>query len=798
MLRPFLRNASAGLALMLLAVSPLSPAPREIAALRGALLDLPGPAGRASGAEAVHLLVPQLPGLAPQEAVPVFARGGEVYVPISFLRQAGFQESGQAVMKGGVPFAALSSVRGLSGGMAVEEGVLDLACAGACFGETRLSLAGEARAVQPLGGAGGFFNYDALLQTGDPGTGWGVFGEAGIFAGPGTGVFSFTCGRGMDGARCLRLESSIVHDDPSLMTRLVLGDALTQPGLSGAPLRFGGVKWGTDFSLRPGFVTFPVPDFAGTAELPSTVDLFINGTRRTRADVPAGPFAVEDLPVLQGAGEAQLVLRDTLGRERVITADYYASPSLLKPGLDDFSLEAGFLREDYAVSSNQYGEAFAGGLYRRGISDWLTAELRGAAGEAGPSGGLGFSLAHPFFGAATMGVAASRRGGEIGFLGHAAYEWRASPFSVALGAEIAEPQFRRLGGRADRDFARSTLRGQLSLASLRGESLALSWLSRDEREGEQGVPRPDFESLGVSLSGPLGAGFYRLSVQRYLAPEDEVFAGVSFSFPLGEGRSAGAAFEQDEDAFGWDLRFRQDAPTDGGVGAYARLGHETEGRQEAGLDYRTSIGDFGIAGARFAGASALRLSARGAFVTAGGAAALARPVTDGFAIIDVGGEENVGIYQDGRLAGHTDAGGQFVLTSLRAYDENRLSFDPRDLPLRASFGAAEQTLVPRYRAGYRIAFKAEENSGAVLRLLDEEGKPFPEGALIRLQGREAALPVGAGGKVYLTSLPPGPALHFQTGEGVCAVRLPVQEAPLPEAPYRDFGTLACRSKGEGL
>jgi outer membrane usher protein len=144
-------------------------------------------------------------------------------------------------------------------------------------------------------------------------------------------------------------------------------------------VRFGGLQYATNFGTDPGFVTFPLPAIGGLAEQDAVVDVLIDNLARVSGEVPTGPFAVDNLPVVTGAGEVQLRVTDLLGRERLVTQPYYVSSRLLKPGLHDFSYELGFEREDFAAKSFAYGEPLASTTHRYGLTDRLTAEAHAEA-----------------------------------------------------------------------------------------------------------------------------------------------------------------------------------------------------------------------------------------------------------------------------------------------------------------------------------------------------------------------------------------------------------------------------------
>src|SRR5204862_5245724 len=103
--------------------------------------------------------------------------------------------------------------------------------------------------------------------------------------------------------------------------------------------------------------------------------------------VPPGPFSIANIPTVNGSGNVQLGVRDLFGREQIISQPFYASVNLLKAGLEDYSYEAGFERNNFGVESFDYGRAVASATYRRGLTDRLTGEVRGeAARDLGVTG----------------------------------------------------------------------------------------------------------------------------------------------------------------------------------------------------------------------------------------------------------------------------------------------------------------------------------------------------------------------------------------------------------------------------
>ena len=148
-------------------------------------------------------------------------------------------------------------------------------------------------------------------------------------------------------------------------------------------MRLGGAQITHDFTMRPDLVTFPLPSMAGSVSVPSTVDVLVNGAQVLSRQVQPGPFDVPQLPVITGAGQVQLTVTNALGQQVTTTLPFYASANLLAPGLHTYSLEAGFVRLNWGVVSNDYGAFAASGTYRRGLTDDVTVEAH-AEGTQGP------------------------------------------------------------------------------------------------------------------------------------------------------------------------------------------------------------------------------------------------------------------------------------------------------------------------------------------------------------------------------------------------------------------------------
>lgn len=503
-----------------------------------------------------------------------------------------------------------------------------------------------------------------------------------------------------DGRRVIRLDTAWRVDDAESMRALVLGDGIASSGAWGRALRFGGVSWGTDFSLRPDQVTFALPQMQGVAALPSTLDLYVNGVLARREPVDAGPFVLSDIPAQTGQGQARLVVRDLLGREQVITQDFYAAPQLLHAGLVDWRIDAGLLREDYALESARYGTPAVVGSHRRGVTDRLTLELRTELERARQVLGAAAAVALPLGGVGELAMAAGESGDGGAGLIQASFEFRGAPaargLSLGGGLRRVSSRWTDLGERHARDRQSANIR--VGLVPMRGWSLALTAVRTDRRD----EPRLDLLSMDVGtrlsdrwlVSANLG--------QTRQGWRDE-FLGLTLiahwggSSTVVDWRRANGSAQR---AFEWQRNARDSL--DDRYRIRAEDG-EVE-RLLAEAEWASTRGSVGAALGHDGSNEALRLRATSGLAWLGDDVFWTRAGDDGFAVVDTHGLADVGVLHDHRLAARTDERGLALLPGLRPFQSNTIGLVDADIPIDAEVEALEQHLAPDSRGGVRVDF----------------------------------------------------------------------------------------------
>ncbi|HEY6095639.1 MAG TPA: fimbria/pilus outer membrane usher protein [Gallionellaceae bacterium] len=658
---------------------------------------------------------------------------------------------------------------------------------------------GEANVLQrsPSVSPGGFFNYDLLTQrdsvtqTGQAGddtvrqSSSGLF-EAGIFNQYGVGTTSFLWRNPGTPQNVTRLDTAWTRDDPESMTRFQVGDNITSAGTWGRAVRFGGLQWRSNFDTQPGFITFPQPGAAGIATLPSTVDVYVNNAKRLSQAVPPGPFEISNVPVITGAGDVQLVVTDLLGRQQVITDHYYASRSLLREGLSDFSYEAGVAREDYSLYSNHYGQSFGIATHRHGVSDRFTRELRAEVLSDQRTAGLGGIYLWPAVGTAQGALAASNGPDGGGTLVMAGIEHVGQGVSWSIQDQAGSEDFTELGwvvGSVRPRRIRSLLLS-FPIAGL-GGSMSLSSVN------QQYWGQADSQLWSISYSRNLSRDFF-LSAYATKSTTSETDPSYVIGFAIGTylGDRTSASMQVNRQQAGSDtiLQVHRNLPEGPGVGYRLMADQGLNTRQEAEGAWQTGVGTYTAGASHQAEISSTRLGASGAVAFLGGSAFLSRRIDDSFAVVDAGGYPDVRVYYENRLAGTTDSQGKALIPHLLPYQQNRISVEESDLPIEAQLDTRELFITPALRSGAYAEFPIRTIHGGTLTVVLADGSYFPAGGKVVILDQSEEYPVGERGEVFLPELRKTNQLFVVWKNQACEITV---DLPPDSPPLADLGRRTC-------
>ena len=677
---------------------------------------------------------------------------GRIAVPVDSLDRWRLRRPDVAPrFSNGAPYYPLDAIPGVTYAYDAAKQRLTITAPAQAFTDTRFANAAERYPAPTAPQVGGFLNYNLFGSHASGESQYAGQFEAGLFTPYGVLVAGLLAQNSADATSAIRLDTTWTSDFPQRLTTLRIGDAVNVPGAWGRAVRFGGVQYSTNFATQPGYITFPAIAANGQAALPSTVDVFVNNALVAQRPVPPGPFSITNIPTVNGSGNVQLVVRDLFGREQIISQPFYASVNVLKAGLEDYSYEAGFERNNFGVESFDYGRAVASATYRRGITDQLTGEVRGEFARDLAAAGIAANYLITDIGVVSATAAASGGGGAgTGALGGVGFQRQTGQLSVALQAQWTSAAFREIGATPENPLPLRQWSASLGYQLERLGSAGITYVAQDFRT------KPNIHVLSVGYSVGLGPwAFLSLSAAKTFGTGGNIALGASVTVPLGERTLAAASYNGTRSSTQGntsDTSFTLQRSVPAGEGYGYRIIAHTDGEIQASGTWQNNVGTYTADVSRFQGANAARLSVAGGIGYVGGHAFLSRQITDSFGVVRVADYPDVGVLQDNQPVGRTNADGYAVLPQLRAYDVNRVSIDEHDLPLDAQVDKLKMEAVPYYRSGLLLDFPVRRSHGATLRIRLDDGAPIPSGAIVQVTGRDEDFPVGLDGEAYVTGL----------------------------------------------
>ena len=662
---------------------------------------------------------------------------------------------------------------------------LALQCKASCFPPSKLTPQRNIPPPDPTP-TGLFVNYDLLAEKSGSNEFLGGLAEIGVFSNLGSGTLTLS-GRDFTGdAKVVRLDTSWTIDLPGKRQRWRFGDSITQHGGWGRAARFGGIQFGTDFGLQPGFISFPTPSISGGAALPSTAEIFVNGSRRGSINLEPGPFTIEQPPVISGSGDLLVVVRDLLGRETLLNRPFYTSRALLRPGLTEYSAEAGFLRSNFGSRSNDYAEPFIAGSYRKGINQLFTAGLHAELSSKRAGIGPYIDWQLPFGGILSSSTAISVKDGKAGAVFQMEFNWEAQNFGFSASNEWISKNFTRLGASDTVLEPRMQTSANVGFDVTDNGSFSINYLRVDERDG------PNLQIASGNFAMQIGdIGSLNANVSRSFGEVKDTAIFLIFTARLSGRTTGSASLDHSGDTWSSSIRASSNAPASGGFGYRAQATIEAKERAQAGVTYNSNKGIISLDHSIFNGSHTTRLGLKGGAVMLDGKSFLSNPIDDSFAVVKVGAFENVGVLRDNRPVTKTDKTGYAFISRLRPYEQNRISIDPLDLPMSAEIGATSLMPVPRRRSGVIVDFPVSRTFAAMLKVVDSAGKPLPLGTVLQEAGGTDRFYVGFDSAIYITGLDQPKTLIAQMPDGTCIIS--INAVPASGFPAR-LGTVTCKKE----
>ncbi len=613
---------------------------------------------------------------------------------------------------------------------------------------------------------GAFLNYDmtAIYNTQKYQTyneqnfnSYNILGvpEFGLFTSQGVGCTSFLASKNSKTSNILRLDSNWIYDIPEKMQRWVMGDTVTRTSDWGGAARIGGIQWSTNFLMQPNFVTFPLPDFKGITELPSTVDIFVNNALVLNKNIEGGPLRINNIPIVNGQGTATIVTRDLLGRETFIYLPYNTDIQLLKPGLIDFSFEMGALRKHYGLRNNKYKGFAITGTYNRGITNDWTLGSHTEIQDTQKNLGITTSNAIGNIGILSTSTAISIKDidKKTGKLMKIKFQRTADPYSFGVSTTHATKNFRQIGlGKNEyMPFAQYQVFGGYNNQIYGSLSTTFTY---QKRRSEQNVGL-----ITTSYQKNIFNGlFFNIGMTRVLRPRKDTTIFLSITMDLKNIGNLSTYSSYNSKRKQQTVQLNKNLPLNEGYGYQAIVSNiknqtKTDQIVDGTFYYQNTAGQYFARAATFPELNLYQGGVSGSIVFLNSKLYPSQKTFDSFALVQIPDFSNVRIYRDNQEVGTTNSEGDLLVSNLRSYNKHLFKAELKDLPLSAAIEQAEEPTIPPYKSGVIVKLAIKKSSALFFKIKTEDGEYVPAGAVIQIAPGEKVYLVGFDGEVYIEPIP---------------------------------------------
>lgn len=575
------------------------------------------------------------------------------------------------------------------------------------------------------------------------------------------------------------------------MLSLKVGDINTNTLDWTRSVRLGGIQLSKNFSLQPYRSTVPQASFVGSAVLPSTVDLLINGLKQSSQQVQPGQFQIDTTPSISGLGQAQLVITDITGQQQVLDYALYGSTELLEEKLSDWSVSLGNIHQNYGEQSFEYdNDTVFSGDYRYGLTNNNTLELHGEFAPQVQMLGAGWmQRLGPKMGIFSASMATSQSEQESGWQYDLNYRWNSQWLSFYAATRQRNESFKDISSLASNS------------ANARTDQLYVSMNTRTGLWGMGYVNQTYHnEEIDPNRYVLFNWNYNRFKYARFstslnynVINQDKSIV-FSMNVPLGRNTVAGVSLQKAESYESAQIDINHSIVNDMGWGWRVQSDLKQSNNGQAQVNYMGRYGEVQL-GVQSTGKKSdvvTYAGLNGALVSMKDNLHFTRRVEDAFGIVSTGGVADIPVFLENQFVGNTDRNGKILLSRLNAYQHNKVEIKAKDIPIDIRVTQTEIDAVPRSYSGIFIEFPTEKIYSIQLHLKNTAGQDIEAGSGIWLTPELLGEPysvVGRDGVVYLENPPDNAVFYIGLNQqNSCRFHLPV----LPKQDgFMNLGVVTC-------
>ena len=596
-----------------------------------------------------------------------------------------------------------------------------------------------------------------------------------------------------------RTFTDITIDDPSAQRRDVVGDTASEGDAFGGGFEYGGFTVQRQFSLDPYSITYPTPTLQTAITQPSQAQIYVNGVLVKTIDLPPGYYTLNNLPVVAGISNAQVVIRNAYGASTFNTGTF-GGVSLLRPGLSDYQFGAGFLRENLGEPDQSYGPAVGTASYRIGISNAATIGglLQSADGTTDAGATYDAQIgAGVLQAAAGVSAGSGARNGSAGLLSYSATTTK-NGFAIALQAQSGDFTPVSSFVPAVEQFSSAVVAWSRQIT----HQLSLTLSEQISNYADQGAIKQTAlaftQQLGVwTMTGSYGIGSSPATAQTPAQHTQSLSVSFIRTLPSRSNTTLSEAVNVQTGpgaASGVEINSSALSPMDSSYNAVLQT--KPGGGIEGGgwVNLASQYGTLQLYGSPGSTLSQIGGELDGAIVSTSKGTFFTQSVPDAYALV-VTGVPKAPVYYSGMYVGATTRNGAMVVPFLQSNFANNISVSNGGLPLdQILVGAGSGNVAPSYHNGALVEDRVVTVHAIVGKVMFQEGNnripPMYGDARLELAQLHYDSPIDDEGRVYFQNVPPGRYdLRITVPGKTCTTAVDI---PAFSSVVYKMGTVACK------
>ncbi|TCB74815.1 fimbrial biogenesis outer membrane usher protein [Acinetobacter sp. ANC 4177] len=581
---------------------------------------------------------------------------------------------------------------------------------------------------------GGFINYEVQYNNSEFLTGYNGLVDLGIFKDYWFFKNSMLYNSEAMNEKTVRIGTSLDFDFPDKLTKLTLGDATTVSNPFFNSLRFAGINWGTNYLERPGFVYWNTPQLQGTARLPSTVELYMNGVKIYNQKVSPGDYVLQTGSQINYTGNAQIVVEDVLGNRSVRTLPILINNKLLRKGLSEYNIALGKLRYNYYTSSNDYRDFLANLYYRRGLSETTSLGTNISYTQDLQNTGITWTQGLPYFVVLdALAINAHSNDGSR-FLYGLSLSKEFSRMSLGISSKYAEDNFRYVGDDPLQDNAVPKFENFAYVTFSEVPFLQNINMSYAEQKYYQGGSNPfnDDKIFNIGFNRQIGnnISFGLGYFERFGAIKDSGgILNITYNFDTRNKVYLNYVSENNNASVQYVHDSGRQVGLDYAIGANRR---QDENIASLNVVAKTRAGDLSIQHYQYEHATDSTIGYSGAIAFLDGQVNFTKSINNAFALVKVGNYSDIDVLSALNHVEKTNKKGYAFVHDIVPYIKYDIGFDENQLPIEEKYEVSSKPLTTLNQRGYVVDFPIQHTFILTLHPQDINGANFKPGSELHL------------------------------------------------------------------